>query len=923
MEKPEYGSAKKWVTIGILAHVDAGKTTLSEAILYRSGTIRNLGRVDKGDTFLDTDVMERKRGITIFSKQAVLERGDLSITLLDTPGHVDFSAEMERTLQVLDYAILLISGADGVQGHTKTLWKLLEKYQIPTFIFYNKMDQEQADKENLLRQSQEELSGNIVDFTDVRSETFFENIAVCSDREELLEALLLAENPEEAIDTSTIAGLIAQRKVFPCFFGAALHMEGVEELLQGIECYVSHKPEHSKAFSARVYKISRDEQGNRLTFCKITSGELKVKTTLNYVAKQEEYQEKINQIRIYSGDKFEAVDVAEKGMVVALTGLTKTYPMQGLGGETTEILPVLEPVMTYQLILPEDVDGVVMLPKIRLLEEEDPQLHVLWDEKGQVIRLQVMGEVQLEILKSMIESRFQTEVSFGSGSILYKETIASPVEGVGHFEPLRHYAEVHLLMEPLECGSGIQIAVDCSQDELDLNWQRLILTHIEEKEHLGVLTGSPITDMKITLKAGKAHLKHTEGGDFRQSTYRAIRQGLMQAESVLLEPFYQFEIEVPEKMIGKTMTDVERMKGSFDAPEIQDGTAVLRGEAPVLLMQHYQTELASYTQGQGKIICNVSGYRPCHNTAEVMEQIGYDPEADLANPSSSVFCAHGAGVIIPWYEVKNYMHLESILTKKREATDEELIMQAMAVRQSLPVSVADRAIGIEEIDAILERTGHANSQSKVGARKWSSYSKGERHANGTYYEGRGKNSYENSESRVYEFGTKNKDKSYLLVDGYNIIFAWQDLKELAAVNIDGARGKLLDILCNYQATKGCDLIVVFDAYRVKGHDTEMLDYHNIHVVYTKEAETADRYIEKFAHEHGRKYDVTVATSDGLEQIIIIGQGCHLISAREFEKEVQHTGKQIQEEYLDKQKQNKQYAVAEALERSGFVTPDEK
>ena len=903
--------------IGIVAHVDSGKTTLSEAILYKTGTIRNPGRVDKGDTFFDTYNLERQRGITIFSKQAVFEMENMSVTLLDTPGHVDFSAEMERTLQVLDYAILLISGADGVQGHTKTLWRLLEKYEIPTFIFFNKMDQEQAEKDGLLQQCKALLSENIVDFSNQESEAFVENVILCSEDENLLEEMLLSENVQEVIGKEDIAGWIAERKIFPCFFGAALHMDGVETLLQGIKDYASNAVNKQDSFAARVFKISRDEQGNRLTFCKITGGSLKVKSVLEGTTKQEKWQEKVNQIRIYSGEKYELTEEAEAGMVVALTGLTKTYPMQGLGAETEEILPILEPVMTYKLLLPEDVDAVTMIQKMRQLEEEDPQLHVIWEEKTQEIRIQVMGEVQLEILKSMIAERFGIEVSFGSGSILYKETIASTVEGVGHFEPLRHYAEVHLLMEPLERGSGIQIAVDCSVDELDLNWQRLIVTHIEEKEHVGVLTGSPITDMKITLKTGKAHLKHTEGGDFRQSTYRAIRQGLMQADCVLLEPWYRFEIEVPEKMIGRAMTDVERMQGRFDTPDIQDGIAILTGEAPVSLMQHYQTELIGYTQGKGKLTCVLSGYGPCHNTEQVMKQIGYDPEADLENPSSSVFCAHGAGVIIPWYEVKDHMHLESVLKEKHQITDEEMIRQALTVRQHRPEKNAEMAIGTEEIDAILARTSHANSQSKVGTRKWSSYSKGENSKEyGSYGQNRAMAS-ERSASRTYEYGPKNKDKSYFLVDGYNIIFAWQELKELAEVNIDSARGKLLDILCNYQATKGCDLIAVFDAYRVKGHDTEILDYHNIHVVYTKEAETADRYIEKFAHEHGRQYDVTVATSDGLEQIIILGQGCHLMSVREFEKEIEYTNQQIQEEYLDKQKEHKQYAVAEAIKRAGF------
>lgn len=890
----------KKLVIGILAHVDAGKTTLSEALLYKSGTIRNLGRVDKGDAFLDTFELEKQRGITIFSKQAQIQTREVQLTLLDTPGHVDFSAETERSLQVLDYAILLISGADGVQGHTETLWRLLERYRIPTILFFNKMDQPGTNRERLLKEGMEKLSSNLLDFTKWGEEAFLENLAVYE--EALLERFL--EGTFTMIDGETqdfITDLISQRKMFPCLFGSALHMEGITELLTCLSRDTKQK-DYGSQFAAKVYKISRDEQGNRLTFCKITGGQLRVRDTL----RGDNWQEKVTQIRIYSGSKYQTVEVAEGGMICALTGLSETFPGEGIGEEHSAYVPILEPVMTFQLILPEGVDAAVMLPKIRQLEEEEPQLHVVWKEAVKEIHIQIMGDVQLEILKSMIWQRYAVDVSFGIGQIVYKETIENMVEGIGHFEPLRHYAEVHLLMEPLESGSGIQVATDCPEDELSRNWQRLILTHLEEREHRGVLTGSVITDMKITLVAGKAHLKHTEGGDFRQATYRAVRQGLMQAKSILLEPFYAFTLELPEQMVGRGMMDIERMHGQMEPPIVEHGIAILKGRAPVYGMQTYHKELMAYSKGQGRLQLVLDGYGPCHNTEEVLERLQYDPETDMNNPSGSVFCAHGAGFVVPWYQVPEYMHLESVLASPRlpygdgqMAYEEEMIQRAnrtMEARLKEHKGAEQITIGTREIEEILNRTGYANSQDKVGRRKWNAYSKAQ---------------YSYQESKIYGHEDRNPEK-YLLVDGYNIIFAWQDLKELAEINIDSARGKLLDVLCNYQGIKNCRVIVVFDAYRVKGHETEVMDYHNIQVVYTKEAETADQYIEKYAHTNGRRYQVTVATSDGLEQVIIRGQGCLLLSARELQEEVVHATRQLREEYLEKQKSGNFYKAFEDI-----------
>lgn len=886
----------KRLVAGILAHVDAGKTTLSEGLLYHCGMIRRLGRVDDRDAFLDTYELEKKRGITIFSKQASLRYKDMEITLLDTPGHVDFSAETERTLQVLDYAVLLISGADGVQGHTKTLWRLLRKYEVPTFLFFNKMDQPGTGKEALLQECREKLGEGIVDFSGQETEEFYENIAVCEERllERFLETGILPHDE--------IVRLIAGRKLFPCFFGSALRLEGVEELLEGLRDYTG-EPVYRKDgdFAARVYKITRDRQGNRLTFLKVTGGTLKVRDELQGRMPGAEgsfWQEKVTQIRRYSGEKYEVADTAETGGIYAVTGLSYTVPGSGLGAEKHAGAPILEPVLTYRVYLPEDVQAAAALPKLRELEEEDPQLHILWEEKLQEIHIQLMGQVQLEVLQSMIGERFGMKVSFGPGNIVYKETIADAVEGVGHFEPLRHYAEVQLFLEPGEPGSGVQAEADCSEDVLDKHWQRLVLTHLEEREHRGVLTGAVITDIRITLTGGRAHLKHTEGGDFRQAAYRAVRQGLMQAQSVLLEPCYDFTLEIPVQMIGRAMTDLERMHGKITAPEISGETAVLRGQAPAVCLQDYQMEVTAYTKGQGHLYCMPGGYVPCHNAEEVIERIGYDPEADVRNPSSSVFCAHGAGFLVPWYEAPDYMHVESGVERQTALIEQQ-------VRRYEERS-AERTIGTEEIDAILENATHANSRPGAGQRKWNATRKrtsGSAMAKTLEY-GEEKNRREERKRR--------EKKEYLLVDGYNIIFAWDELKELAKVSIDGARGRLLDILCNYQGMRQCEVIAVFDAYRVKGHDTEMLDYHNIHVVYTKEAETADQYIERFSHENGRKYDVTVATSDGLEQVIILGQGCRLLSARELKEDIDYCSQNLRTDYLERQPEGKRY-LFEGLE----------
>ena len=869
------------IVVGILAHTDSGKTTLSESLLYLNGSIRKYGRVDHGDTFLDTNRLEKSRGITIFSKQAQFKLPDKNITLLDTPGHVDFSAEMERVLQVLDYAILVISGADGIQGHTQTLWKLLKIYQIPTFIFVNKMDQNGTDKLNILSEVQRKLSECCIDFGQGKeTEVFYEQIAICD--ENLMETYL--ENG--IVDMEMIREAIRERKVFPCYFGSALKLEGVEELLMAMneDMLCKNYPEE---FGARVFKIVRDEQDNRLSYMKITGGKLKVKELLTNVKEGQKgnekgWNEKIDQIRIYSGSQYKLTDEVEAGMVCAVTGLSSTFCGEGLGIEKEPEVPVLEPVLTYRVKTPAETNIHTLYIQLCQLEEEEPELHIVWDENSKEIHAQVMGEVQIEILKSLIQERFHVDVEFDSGSIVYKETIEEPVIGIGHFEPLRHYAEVHLMLEPLDRGSGLEFVTDCSEDILDRNWQRLILTHLEEKKHKGVLTGSEITDMRITLVAGRAHLKHTEGGDFRQATYRAVRQGLKAVKSKLLEPVYEYRLEVPQEMVGRAMTDIQRMCGNFDAPIIEDNMAVLIGTAPVVTMQNYQREVISYTRGHGKLFCTLKGYELCHNEDEVIAEKGYDSESDVDNPTGSVFCSHGAGFVVPWNEVPSYAHVE-YGRGKEEKVEEEPITQIKERKAYL-----EGVIGQEEIEEIFARTFGNIKKERTGWKRTITAPSQDKYKGSSTY------------------NTNKKLQEYLLVDGYNIIFAWEELNELAKVNIDSARDKLMDIMCNYQGYKKCELILVFDAYKVAGGKGEIFDYHNIHVVYTREAETADQYIEKFTHENGKKYDITVATSDRLEQMIIWGAGAKRMSASGLLEEVEGIKQEISEHLAQKTISEKNY-----------------
>lgn len=861
----------KKTVIGILAHVDAGKTTLSEAMLYTAGSIRKLGRVDHKDAFLDNFNMERERGITIFSKQAVFSWNDVNITLLDTPGHVDFSTEMERTLQVLDYAILVISGTDGVQSHTKTLWKLLKRYNIPVFIFVNKMDLEGSDKENVLDDIKSKLSSDCMDFSDTESDDFYENAAMCD--EEALDIYM----DEGKLSSDIIASLIEERKIFPCIFVSALKMDGIEYFMDKFTEFIREK-DYPKEFGARVFKIARDNQSKHLTYMKITGGSLKVRSVI------QEIDEKVDQIRIYSGDKFKAVDEAVAGDVCAVTGLVNTHSGDGLGIEHENKLPTLEPVMTYKIIVHDNCDMHKLLQDMKQLEEEDPQLHVMWNEQYQEINIQLMGEVQTEVLKSLVWDRFHVEIEFGSGNIVYKETIKNTVEGIGHFEPLRHYAEVHLIMEPGEPGSGLQFMTDCKEDELDKNWQRLILTHLEEKEHPGVLTGSAITDMRITLVAGRAHIKHTEGGDFRQATYRAVRQGLMQAENVLLEPYYDFVIEVPTENMGRAMSDIQRMNGECEAPVTEGDMTILKGNAPVIKMNGYMSEIKMYTGGRGRMSCSLKGYRPCGNQDEIVESIGYNPDNDINNPTGSVFCAHGSGFYVPWNEVRNYMHIEARIAEEKSETGEGEYKTAKIMGGSFNGAYSGTIEEDKELERIFERTFGVSANKGKGSDTSGRFG----------YESRKKwkkkPDYDIVRRAREEYNKTHNikagdTKEYLLVDGYNIIFAWQELKELSKTNLDAARIRLMDILCNYQGFKNCTLILVFDAYKVKNNPGEVIKYHNINVVYTKEAETADMYIEKVTHEIGKKHNVTVATSDGLEQLIVTGQGAKRISAREFEEEV--------------------------------------
>lgn len=865
------------LAVGILAHVDSGKTTLAESILYISGAIRKLGRVDHKDAFLDTYALEKNRGITIFSKQARFQLEDKEITLLDTPGHVDFSAEMERTLQVLDYAILVINGADGVQGHTVTLWKLLKRYQVPVFIFVNKMDQPGTDQEKILEELQKKLDSNCIDFDSHNTETLYDSIAMCS--ENLMEEYLdTGKISRQAIDQA-----ILNRQMFPCMFGSALKMDGVKELLEFINEHMICR-EYPEKFGARVFKIVRDEQDNRLTYMKITGGSLKVKAMLTDYQEgmdlSECWQEKADQIRLYSGGTYNTVNEVTAGTVCAVTGLSKTFCGEGLGIETESGQPVLEPVLTYRVILPQECNVHDMYLKLCKLEEEEPQLHIVWDENLSEIHAQVMGEVQIEILKSLIAERFHTEVEFGTGNIVYKETITEPVIGIGHFEPLRHYAEVHLLLEPLERGSGLEFATNCSEDELDRNWQRLVLTHLEERRHKGVLTGSEITDMRITLIAGRAHTKHTEGGDFRQATYRAVRQGLKSANSILLEPVYEFQLEIPQEQVGRAMSDIQRRYGSFEPPVIEGDMAYITGTAPVVTMRDYQMEVTSYTRGHGRFSCTLKGYEPCHNEEEILAEFAYDSEADTENPTGSVFCSHGAGFLVSWNRVPEYAHI-GIQREDEEEPEEELRVKKPSF------TYENGVIDQEEIDEIFARTFGAAKQKR---NSWTRTIKASDDSN-----------YKGTQPAYVSGG-----EEYLLVDGYNIIFAWQELNELAQHNIDSARDKLMDIMCNYQGAKKVNLILVFDAYKVSGGQGEVFDYHNIHVVYTKEAETADQYIEKVTHELSRKYQVTVATSDRLEQMIIWGAGARRISAPGFYEEVMNTIQEVRENIEREKPKNKNY-----------------
>lgn len=893
----------KNIVAGILAHVDSGKTTLSEAMLYQAGQIRKLGRVDHQDTYLDTDSQEKDRGITIFSKQAELAYADMHIALLDTPGHVDFGTEMERTLQVLDYVVLVINGMDGVQSHTETLWKLLERYGIPVFIFVNKMDMTGYDRDYLMDNIRHRLSDGCVDFL---CEDSGEQIAMCD--EAMLEHFL----ETGANDEQDVVNAIAGRKLFPCYFGSALKNEGVSELLDGMNRYVV-EPVRGEEFGARVFKIGRDDKGERLTYMKVTGGVLKLKDVLTLRNSQgEESHEKVNQIRVYSGAKYDMVTQVPAGCVCAVPGLVNTYGRQGIGACLDGELPSLEPVLSYKVMYPTDVDAVTMVSKLRLLEEEDPQLQVQWNETAGEIYIKVMGQVQLEVVAQMVRDRFGIAITYGQGRISYKETIAAPVMGVGHFEPLRHYAEVHLLLEPMENGSGMCFDSICSEDVLDKNWQRLILTHLQEREFRGVLTGSPITDMKISITAGRAHQKHTEGGDFRQATYRAVRQGLMMAESVLLEPVYAFKIEVPQEYAGRVLADIVKMSGTMDGQEISGETTVITGHAPVYTMREYYSELTAFSRGTGRLKVDIDGYQPCHNTEEVLAERHYDPELDRFNPSSSVFCAHGAGYLVDWYDVYENMHVKEDpgfeISGQLGYTEDGYAMDIPVNRPGK--SVSEMSITDEELSEIFARTfggdykdkdvalngrfRRTTSEYKVNGQYNKSQSRDRQPGNGPLV---GSRPADRGIATPGAFKRRKSGEDYVIVDGYNVIFAWDTLRELSEHNIDSARGKLMDILSNYQGYMNCKLIVVFDGYKVKDNKGERFPYDDIEVVYTKEGETADAHIEKLTHELARKHKVTVVTSDGLEQIVTMGQGAIRMSSRDFKLEVERVNEHLRENYL--------------------------
>ncbi len=852
--------------IGILAHVDSGKTTLSEAILYTTGNIRKLGRVDHKDAFLDNFALEQQRGITIFSKQAEFTLNNNKYTLLDTPGHIDFSSEMERVLDVLDYAILVINASDGVQSHTETLWSLLEKKKIPTFIFVNKIDICNSSFEDIMNGLKEKISDRCVDFTNIDDINLWNENLATND-----EALL-----EEFIDTSgisdiTLSKAIKNRKVFPCYFGSALKLMGIDGFLNSMDKFILNK-DYPKNFGAKVYKITRDNQNNRLTHIKVTGGSIKVRDTVSGTDKQgKEWSEKITQIRVYSGAKYVTVDEAESGEVCVLVGLSQTVAGEGLGTEHTLTKVFLQPVLSY-CVFSNDVDSMTLLKYMRILEEEDPQLSVKWNEQLQDIHIGIMGEVQLEILKTIIFERFNINVEFDKGSIVYKETIANTVEGVGHFEPLRHYAEVHLILEPLKEGSGLVFDCSCSENELALNWQRLIMTHLYEKTYVGVLTGSPITDMKITISAAKVHLKHTEGGDLRQSTYRAVRQGLRQAKSVLLEPWYKFKLNIPSQNLGRALSDMQKLCAEFTPPTDVTEMVTITGEAPVVLMQEYYSEVINYTKGMGSLTYDFGGYRPCHNTEEVIAKINYNCDADIINTADSVFCANGAGFNVKWNEVHKYMHIESTLKPKNDIQDKYI---------PKTYTKTAYATSFEEDKELMRIYEMAYGPIKRDINK--------------AFKSIKKTEVSDTHTKVQSNMT---GEEYLLVDGYNIIFAWEDLKKTARENLDFARQKLIDILCNYSAYRKNNLILVFDAYKLKGNIGSVEKINNISVVYTKEAETADMYIEKVTHKIGRKYRVRVATSDSLEQVIIFGNGALRISAQMFFEEVEQTRREIEEHILN-------------------------
>ena len=829
------------IVLGILAHVDAGKTTLSEAMLYLSGKLKKLGRVDHRDSFLDNNSLERARGITIFSKQAVMPLGEMTVTLLDTPGHVDFSAEAERSLQVLDYAVLVISGTDGVQAHTETLWKLLERYNVPVFIFVTKMDLPGCDRQAIMDGLRTRLSERCVDFS-AEGDALFESAAMCS--EEAMDEYI----ETGSIGTERVRDMLRRREIFPCCFGSGLRTEGVAEFLDMLELY-ARPGDCGEDFSARVYKIARDAQGNRMTFMKVTGGALRVRSLMKYSDRDgNAFEEKISQLRIYSGAKYDTAETVLPGQICAALGLTGTYPGQGLGAAGDFAEPLLEPVMSYRVILPPQSDPAVLLPKLMQLDQEDPQLHIVWNERTREISVQLMGRVQAEIFRSLVKERFDTDITLDTGRIMYRETIKDTVEGVGHFEPLRHYAEVHLLLEPLPRGSGIELSSICPEDELDRNWQRLILTHLAEKQHIGVLTGSPVTDIRFTLAAGRAHIKHTEGGDFRQATYRAVRQGLMQAESVLLEPWYSFVLEVPAEQIGRAISDVRAMNGEIDSPEDAGGMMRLEGAAPVAGMNEYMQELLAYTHGRGRLSLTPGGYRACREQQKIVDAIGYEPERDTDNPADSVFCSHGAGVNIPWDQVKDYMHLESCL----KPLAEEAAPAAAPRYRSL--SIDDR-----ELEAIMEREFGKIKRPQYSARQVNAAASGP----------------------VFE-----KKPEFIIVDGYNLIFAWDELKKLAADRLDLARGRLMDMLSNYCGFTKAKLVLVFDGFRTPGNPGSREDYHNINVAFTKDGETGDAYIERLADEIGKNYSVRVVTSDNLIRLSALRSGVLRCSSGEFKNEVE-------------------------------------